>query len=68
MSTQEPPKKKFKRDDGLFCLYSERTCVDIMNFVPVCTSAYTIWKNTRLKMAFTNKAHLQLNVPHRGNN
>ena len=40
MSSQEPPKKKFKRDNGLFCVYSECTCVNVMYFVPACTSAY----------------------------
>ena len=50
MSSQEQPKKKSKRDNGLFCLYSECTCVDVMYFVPVC-----IWKNTRLVMATNHK-------------
>ena len=39
MSSQElPKKKKSKRVNGLFCLYNESTCVDVMYFVPVCTN------------------------------
>ena len=45
MSSQEPPKQKSKRDYGLFCLYSKCTCVDVMHFVSVCTSAYHMEKN-----------------------
>ena len=45
MSSQEPLKKKSKQDNGLFCLYSECTCVDVMYFVPVCTSAYHMDKH-----------------------
>ena len=45
MSLQERPKKKSKRENGLFCLYSECTCVDVMHFVPVCTSAYHMEKH-----------------------
>ena len=45
MSPQEPRKKKSKRENGLFCLYSECTCVDVMYFVPVCTSAYHMEKH-----------------------
>ena len=40
MPSQDPLKKKSKRDNGLFCVYSECTCVDVMYFVPVCTSPY----------------------------
>ena len=47
MSSQEPPKKKSKQDNGLFCLYCNSECarVDVMYFVPVCTSAYHIEKH-----------------------
>ena len=45
MSSQEPPEKKFKRDNGLFRLYSECTCMDVMYFVPVYTSAYYMEKH-----------------------
>ena len=45
MPSQEPLKKKSKQDNGLFCLYSECTCVDVMYFVPVCTSAYHMEKH-----------------------
>ena len=45
ISSQEPPIKESKRDDGLFWLYSECTCVDVMYFVPVCTCAYHIERN-----------------------
>ena len=45
MSSQEPPKKKSKQDDELFCLYSECKCVDVMYFVPVCTNAYHMEKH-----------------------
>ena len=37
-------KKKSKRDNGLFCLFSKCTCVDVMYFVPVCTCAYHMEK------------------------
>ena len=81
MSSQEPPKKKSKRDNGLFCLYSERTCVDVMYFVPVCTSAYHMEKHKthngcERSMSVAITAHAQsltmhhpkthLNVPHGG--
>ena len=39
MYSREPPKKKSKGANGFFCLNSECTCVDVMYFVPVCTSA-----------------------------
>ena len=45
MSSQEPPKKKSKRDNGLFCLHSEYSCVDVLQFVPVYTSAYHMEKH-----------------------
>ena len=45
MSSQEPPKKKSKRDNRQFCLFSECTCVDVMYFVPVCTSEYHMKKH-----------------------
>ena len=45
MSLQEPPKKKSKRDNRLFCLYGECTCVDVMYFAPVCTSAHNVEKH-----------------------
>ena len=48
MSSQEQPKKKSKRGDGLFCLHSEGTCVEVMYFVPVCTSAYHMEKTQDL--------------------
>ena len=35
MASKEPPKKKSTRDNGLFCVYSECTCVDVTYFVPV---------------------------------
>ena len=44
MSCQEPPKKKSERNNGVFCVYSEFTCVDAMYFVPVRTSAYHMKK------------------------
>ena len=37
-SRVKPPKKKSKRDNGLFCVYSECTCVNVMYFLPLCTS------------------------------
>ena len=82
MSSQEPPKKKSKRDNGPFCLYKVCTCVDVMYFVPVCTSAYHVekcktWLWT-INKSISAKAHPQslnvyrrkthLNVPHGGNN
>ena len=45
MSSQEQPKNKSKRNNGLFCLHSECTCVDVMYFVPVCTIAYHLEKH-----------------------
>ena len=45
MSSHEPPKKKSKRDNGLFYLYTECTCVDVMYFVPVGTGAYRMEKH-----------------------
>ena len=84
MSSQEPLKKKSKRDNGLFCLYSECTCVDVMYFVPVCTSAYHMEKrkthngSEQINNCFSARVHAQsvnmhhrkthLNVPHGGNN
>ena len=46
MSSQEPPKKKSKRGNRPFCLYSECTWMSCI----LCqhASARTIWKNTRL--------------------
>ena len=84
MYSQEPPKKKSKRDNGLFCLYNECTCVDVMYFVQYA-QARTSWKNTRIIMALngsdksvSTRAHAQslnthhrktyLNVPHGGDN
>ena len=55
MSSQEPPKNKFKRDKGLFfCTANARTCVDVKYFVPVSTSAYHL-ENTRLIAALNQK-------------
>ena len=48
MPSQDPLKKTSKRDNGLFCVYSECTCVDVMYFVPVCqyaSSAYDMEKH-----------------------
>ena len=45
ISSQEPGKKKSKRDNGLFCLYSECTCVGVMYFVPGHTSPYHMEKH-----------------------
>ena len=80
MPSQEPPKKKSKRDNGLFCVYSECTFVDVMYFVTVCTSVYHMEKTRDLQWLSTinrgvfPKAHAQssnmhhhkthLNVPH----
>ena len=83
MSSRLTPKKKSKRDNGLFCLYSECTCVNVMYFVPVCTSAYHMEKQdlkwlTTLNKSVSARAHAQslnmhhrkthLHVPHGGNN
>ena len=54
MSSQEPPKNKSKRDDGLFYLYNECTCVRgciLCQYAP----ARTVWKITRLIMAMNHK-------------
>ena len=54
MSSQEPPKKKSKRENGLFCLYIKCTCVDVCilcQYAPACT----IWKNIRLITALNYK-------------
>ena len=48
MSSQEPPKKKSKRDNRLFRLYSECTCVDDVFCASIHQRVRTIWKNTRL--------------------
>ena len=49
MFSQEPPKKKSKRDNRLFCLYRECTCINVMYFVPVYTSAYHMEKHKTYK-------------------
>ena len=38
-----------KRNNGLFCVYSECTCVDVMYFVLVCTRAYHMEKHKTYK-------------------
>ena len=45
MSSQQALKKKSKRGNGLFCVYSEYTCVDATYFVPLSTSSYRIEKH-----------------------
>ena len=55
MPSQEPPKKKSKRDNGLLCVYSECTCVDVMYFVPVCTSAHHMEKHKTYIMTLNFK-------------
>ena len=46
MSSQEPPKKKSKRDNGLFCLYIECACVDVMYLVHVM---YLVFLQERMR-------------------
>ena len=41
--------------DYFVCTASECTCVDVMYFVPICTSAYHREKHTRLKVALNLK-------------
>ena len=52
MSSQEPPKKKSKRDNGLFCLNAHAwvSCILCQD-----TPARTISKNTRLIMALNHE-------------
>ena len=52
-------KKKSERDNGLFCVYSECTCVDVVYFVPACT----IWKDTGFIMALHHKQKCFLQEP-----
>ena len=49
MSSKEPPKKKSKRDNELFCVYSKCTCV-VASTLCQYALARTMWKNTRLIM------------------
>ena len=59
MSSQEPLKKKSKRDNGLFCFYNECTCVDAMYFVFERAHAQSLKMHHRKTL---------LNVPYGGNN
>ena len=43
--TRAAEKKISKRDNGLFCLYSECTCVGVMYFVPGHNSPYHMEKH-----------------------
>ena len=54
VSSQEPPKKKSKRDNGLFfCAPNAHAWISCI--LCQCSPARTIWKNTRLIMAMNHK-------------